>query len=385
MGQGRSDVLVIGAGPAGAVAALGLARRGLDVCVVDRARFPRDKTCGDAVSSKAMAIADEHGAGEEIRGRAHAVVRTARAVFPDGTVVARRYDDPGYIVPRFDLDDALRRALDRTGATVLEGVGVRTVVEDGGGVIGAEGPGLSWRARAVLAADGPGSVGWPAVGRAYPRGRDLAVAATVYCRGVAFPDGADVSDHYFDRALPYGYGWIFPAVDGVSNVGVYQRADAYHAAGLSLRVLLDGFVERHGDRLATAQPIAKVRTWALPIGGGRRRCGVPGLLLLGDAAGYVDPLSGEGIWQAMFTGTRAAAIVGDALAEGGQLDERAVQRYEGECARTLGRHGRTRAWIQSAMHGIVRHELYRLRAVRAALAWGYGGGRLERSKTVSAR
>jgi flavin-dependent dehydrogenase len=98
--RGESQVLVIGAGPAGCAAGIVLARAGIDVAVIERARFPRDKTCGDAVSNLAMELIDELGAGQSVRDGPHAVVKSGVAVFPDGTRIARFYDRPGYIVSR---------------------------------------------------------------------------------------------------------------------------------------------------------------------------------------------------------------------------------------------------------------------------------------------
>src|SRR5689334_3770386 len=105
---GRSDVLVIGAGPAGAAAAAVLAHSGVSVTLVDRARFPRDKTCGDAISNNGVLLLDAIGAGDAVRALPHALVRSGAALFPDGAHVARSYAQPGLIVPRLQLDDAIR-------------------------------------------------------------------------------------------------------------------------------------------------------------------------------------------------------------------------------------------------------------------------------------
>jgi geranylgeranyl reductase family protein len=377
---GRSDVLIVGAGPGGCAAGLVLASAGLDVCIVDHRSFPRDKTCGDAVASDAMAIADHLGAGSELRRGPHALVRASRAVFPDGSHVSRGHHEPGYIVPRRHLDDVLRRAAERAGANVLEKIHVRRLRRAGGRVTGAEGSELEWNAKVVIAADGPGSVGWTAVGCPRPRGRSLALAATAYFRGVAYPDGGDVSDHYFEHDLPFGYGWIFPAVDGISNVGVYQRADVYRARGIALHELLDRFVDRRRDRLGSAERSGRVRASSLPLGGRGFPAGGPGLLLVGDAGGFVDPLTGEGIWQAMCSGTIAGGVVGRAVADGEDLDDRIVARYERECARRIGRAQGARAWIPSGMRWVVDRKLYRSKIVRAVLGWGYGRRSPERGR-----
>jgi geranylgeranyl reductase family protein len=370
--------LIVGAGPGGCAAGIELACAGIDVCVVDHGSFPRDKTCGDAVASEAMAIADRLGTGAELRRGPHALVRASRALFEDGGQISREHREPGYILPRRHLDHVLRTTLESAGARVLERIHVRRLARQGDRIAGAEGPDFDWHAKAVIAADGPGSVGWTALGRAYPRGRGLALAATVYLRGVTYPDGEDVSDHYFEDDLPFGYGWIFPAVDGISNVGVYQRADVYRARGITLHEVLERFMDRHRDRLGSAERCGRVRSSSLPLGGRSFPAGGPGLLLVGDAGGFVDPLTGEGIWQAMCTGSIAGRVVGRAIAAGEPLDDRLVARYAHECARKLGRARAARAWIPAGMQWIVDKRLYRSRIVREALQWGYARRSRER-------
>src|SRR5690348_9613122 len=124
--RGRSDVLVIGAGPAGSAAAVAAARAGAHVCLVDRATFPRPKTCGDAISNSAMEIAAELAGSRAAEAVPRAIVRGAAAIFPDGSRVTRSYGDrSGFIVERTDFDDMLRRAAERARAEVVEGVTVR--------------------------------------------------------------------------------------------------------------------------------------------------------------------------------------------------------------------------------------------------------------------
>ena len=372
--------MVVGAGPCGCAAGIVLARAGADVCIVDRAHFPRDKVCGDAVSNDGMQLLEQLGARAAVESGPHAVVRRAAAVLPDGTRIAREYERPGYIVPRYHLDDCLRLALEESGARLLQECKVASLTRDGARVVGAEGPSLSWRAELVIAADGYGSVGLPAVGKSGPRGPHLGVSATAYYRNVDFPDGPEVADHFFDRELPYGYAWIFPAVDGVSNLGVYLRSDAYAKTGKKLRELLDEFLERQAARLRSAEPVGRVRTWSLPIAPRPIPVSAPGLLLAGDAGGFIDPLSGEGIWQALHTGILAGEVAAGAL-QRGELSAALQRRYQHACRRDIGRPSRGKAWIQRAMAIIVEKRLYRSSLVRRALTLGYRHNALEMTKS----
>lgn len=374
---------MVGTGPAGAAAGIVLARAGIDVAVVDRARFPRDKTCGDAISGGAMRVLGELGLDHEVRATAHAVVNRATAVFPDGTRIDRVYDPPGCIVPRLAFDDVLRRALERAGARVIEGHHVRRLTREGGAVTGAEGAGFAWRAPIVIAADGHGSVGIAALGQARVRGRHLGLATTAYYRGMRFPFGDDVAEHIFATDLPYGYAWIFPEVAGVANVGVYLTQDVYRGHEASLAQLLDAFVARHADRFGGAERVGGARTWSLPLAPTTSRSSAPGLLFAGDAGRFIDPLTGEGIWQALHTGVLAGRIAAEATLGNG-LTRALRLRFDLGCASRIGLPSVGKAVTQSALRWLVQSGLYRAPLVRAALAWGYAGEVLEMSRQARA-
>lgn len=382
MRREHCDVLIVGAGPAGAAAGICLARAGLDVVAVDRATFPRDKTCGDALSNAGVALVGELGAAEALAAAPHAIVRAGAAILPDGARIVRTYEAPGMIVGRRDLDDLLRRRMQAAGVRLIEGQPIRAVVREAPDRVMAFGTGFEGQARALVAADGPGSVAWAALGEAYPRGPRLAVAATVYLRNAA-PVEPATAEHYFERDLPCGYGWLFPPVDGLANAGVYQRADHYHQDGRHIREQLRDFLARHPDRFAGAEPAGPVRTWALPLAlRPWPLAGGPGLLVCGDAGQSIDPLSGEGIWQALKTGTLAAHHAAEALQQRGAVDAAAVRAYRLACARAIAWPSLVKAGIQEGMRLLVARGWDRKAAVQRALQWGYGSGRGEFSKAI---
>jgi geranylgeranyl reductase family protein len=378
--DGTCDVLIVGAGPTGCAAGIVLARAGADVCVIDRATFPRGKVCGDALSNEAVRLVGELGARDAMLRAPHAVVYRAAAVFPDAHRITREYASPGYIVPRLHLDDALRQALQAAGARLVQDRQVSALLRDGERIAGAEGPALHWSAKLVIAADGYGSVALPALGTRAARGPDLAVSATAYYRNVTFPYGEDTADHFFERELPYGYAWIFPAAGGIANAGVYLRADAYARTGKKLDALLHDFVARKAERFASAERVGKVRSWSLPIAPRAMPIAAPGLLLAGDAAGLVDPLTGEGIWQGLHSGMLAGEIAREAL-QRSELDAELRDRYTRTCERDMKRPSRAKVLVQRVMAEIVERKLYRSRLVRGALALGYRGRALEMTKS----
>lgn len=378
--SGQSQVLIIGAGPAGCAAGMVLAQAGMDVCVVDRAQFPRDKVCGDAVSNGGLALLRELHASDEVLARPHTLVTRASVVFPDGQRVDRDYDQPGMVIERYQLDDALRVSLERSGARLLQGVAIRHLLQDQGAVVGAEGPSITWHAPITIAADGPNSLALAALAAERPRGPTLAVSSTAYMRGVSFPAGVNTADHYLERELPMGYGWIFPDILGRANVGVYQRADAYKKSGHTLKEAFDAFLARHPERFSNATMDGALRTWSLPLSQAPHPISGPGLLLAGDAGGFVDPLSGEGIWQALFTGVRAARTALDALAQKRPLSRKDRLRYELACQRSIGLPSRGKRALQHALTAMIDSGAYRSRSLRALLRAAYAGGVLEMTK-----
>lgn len=379
----RPDIVIVGAGPAGAAAAIHATRAGARVLVLDRATFPRPKTCGDAISNRAAEIvADLVGDREPLRGVPHARVDTGVAVFPDGDAIVRQFGaHPGFVVPRLDLDELLRRAAQHAGAEIREGTAVRDLVRDGDRIVGVRTASETILADAVIAADGPGSIAWTALGIPYHRDRRLAVALTAYMRGMRPGAHTAANEHFFEPNLKAGYAWIFPDVDGVANVGVYQRADRFHAHGQSLRQLFDAFVARHPDRFDGATIVGRTRSWALPLATLPGSRTIPGLWMAGDAGNFVDPLAGEGIWQALHSGTLAgkgiAASLGDA-----QAQRRAASVYRRRCAIDIGMPSMLRMGVQDAMDLLVASGLHRRAWVRAVLARGYGSERLEASKRL---
>ncbi len=373
------QVLIIGAGPAGAAAGIVLAREGLDVCVVDRARFPRSKPCGDALSNRAVQLVESLlGSRAALEVLPNAPVVGSEVIFPDGERVRRSYSEPGRIIPRAILDAAIVDALSDAGARVVEGVPIRSLVCDGARarVTGAEAAGRIWRAQAVVAADGPGSVGGKALGRPSLRGRRLGVAATAYLDWSE--PRTNIALHQLDHELPHGYGWIFPAVEGLANVGIFQRSDQSRQDPRPLRRRFFEFLDRQG--LDPNAIRGDVRIWSLPISTSSTIPGAPGLLLCGDAAGLADPISGEGIWQALHSGALAGRTIAAALARPEGLSRSWVRRYQRACAREIGWPSIVRGAAGELMHRLIRWRLHRAPGAIPLVGWAYRRGSLEISK-----
>ena len=380
------DVIIIGAGPAGCAAGITLARFGLSVSVFDQSTFPRLKTCGDCITNRGADLIDEltHSQGY-VQSMPHAIVRANAAIFPDGYRISRDFGSaPGYIVPRYYLDDALRQALEASGAQLKQGIRVKKIIRNTQGVFcGVEANGDRWSAKAVIAADGAGSIAWRTLKSSPRQGHRMALAITCYYKNIDFGDVAGVCEHYFEEDLPGGYFWIFPAVNGLSNVGVYQNVADYKKAGIPMRDLLKRYINRHNERFMKAQEASKPVCWPLPHAVKPFIECQPGLLLCGDAGCFIDPFTGEGIWQALHSGKLAGIMVAKALQDkAGALDIRWIKSYQDACKRDIGRPSALRLALQKMMRVVMGYRLYRLSTVRKTLQWGYGKEFLELSKTI---
>lgn len=334
----RHDVLVVGGGPSGAATAYWLARAGHDVAVVERKRFPREKTCGDGLTPRAVTQLRDMGLEPALAGfhrhtglRALAHGITLELDWPEHPV----HPPYGYVVRRRDLDQLVAEHAVAAGATLHQGTEALRPVLDGGLVTGAvvkekdSGATREIAARFVVVADGANSRFGRALGtsriRSYPQG--MAIRGYVESPNHADPmieSSLDVRDRN-GNSLP-GYGWIFPVGDGWINVGVGLLSTFRDYKAVNTTHLLDEYIatlpEHWGltpDSVRT-QPVGG----RLPMAGSVHPKVGPTWVVVGDAAGSINPFNGEGIDYAYETGRLAASLLSESLHSGNAL---ALQRY----------------------------------------------------------
>jgi geranylgeranyl reductase family protein len=332
-----AQVAVVGGGPAGAAAATTLARAGRDVVLIDKARFPRDKCCGDGLTVAALRELEHLGLRPETVPDWQ-VVDDVYLRSPSGRVVhlplPRGQGQFAAVVPRMSLDAALVDLARAAGAKVLDGHALRGAVPVDGGIdLSVEGLG-KLRAAYVIGADGAWSPLRKALGVNVPGYLGDWHAFRQYFTGCG-PAAADLWVWFEPDLLP-GYMWSFPLPGGRANVGfgLERNADfdAHRMGELwpellrrpSVREVLGDDARPEGPHRAWPIP-ARVREVGLTAASGRA-------LFVGDAACATDPLTGEGIAQALLTGRAAAeAIVG----AGVDAPQKAARRYEGVVRREL--------------------------------------------------
>jgi len=316
-----TDVLVVGAGPAGSAAAAWTARHGADVVLADAAVFPRDKACGDGLTPRAIAELDLIGLGDWVRG--HGRNRGLRAAgfgqelllpWPGGSL-----PDHGGAVPRTELDARIRQVALDDGAVGVQGAKAVDVERDGDRVTGvvfatADGDRRTVGCQRLVVADGVRSPLGRLLGREWHRDTAYGVAARGYVKS-GRSDDEWISSHLELRGtegeLLSGYGWVFPLSDGEVNIGVGTLATSRRPAGVQLKNLLDFYALSRRDEWELEGDVRAPASALLPMGGAVSGVAGRNWALIGDAAGCVNPLNGEGIDYGMETGRNISGLLGE--------------------------------------------------------------------------
>jgi menaquinone-9 beta-reductase len=341
-----ADVIVVGAGPAGSTTAYYLAQAGLDVLLLEKTSFPREKVCGDGLTPRGVRCLLKMGVpvtGDGwIENKGLRIIGGGvRLELPWPELSA--YPGFGLVRKRLDFDETLARTAEKAGARLLERTAVTGPVVDErtGRVTGVtasapDGGQRRFRARLVVAADGNSSRLSVAMGLRKRDDRPMGVAVRTYYRSPRHED--DYLESWLElwdsgRLLP-GYGWIFGVGDGTSNVGLGLLNTSKSFGNTDYRSLLRRWLagmppEWGYQEDNRTQPI---RGAALPMGFNRTPHYTRGLLLAGDAGGMVNPFNGEGIAYAMEAGEVAADVIASALAK---PDPVAAERVLREYPRTL--------------------------------------------------
>ena len=350
-----SRVGIIGAGPAGAAAALQLNQLGIDCVVVDKAVFPRDKICGDGLSGKVITCLNRIDPEIAIRLQEAPFKLNSWGVSfvspnrqelaigyrPDynGKDSSHKKSPIGYVCKRLDFDNFLVEEMKRCAhIRVLEGISVEqyTLASDGYLISGTAG--FQLKCDILIVANGAHSSFTKDIAKIRMEPKYYAAGIRAYYKNVTGTNADNFIELHFIKKMLPGYFWIFPLPNGDANVGVGMLSDAVRRKKVNLKNELQDIVDNDPiikERFKNATLMGSVEGYGLPLGGKQRVISGERYLLTGDAAFLIDPFTGEGIGNALYTGRIAANQAAKAL-EQKDFSAAALSAYDAEVYRVMG-------------------------------------------------
>ncbi|MFM7766514.1 MAG: NAD(P)/FAD-dependent oxidoreductase [Bacteroidota bacterium] len=347
-------IVISGAGPAGTMAAAFLSREGIPHLLIDKAVFPRDKICGDALSGKVFTvlkkldpnIRSKMGTMESDFLPCEGIVFIA----PNGKSLdvpfksksANSVDGPaGFVSPRSKFDHYLHNYINKEHTDFRQATELMAI-ERGSEVLtltlSANGKPYQVKTKLLIAADGERSLAAKFLGGIKKEADHFSAGIRVYYEGVTDMHPKNYIELHFIKEFLPGYLWIFPLPNGKANIGAGVLSKHASKQKMNLRQMLTDCISTHPaikDRFKNATPMEKVQGWGLPLGSKKRKLSGDNFILSGDAASLIDPFTGEGISNAMFSGMMAAETAIEALKMNDYSDA-FLQSYDSKVYRRLG-------------------------------------------------
>lgn len=318
------NIVIAGAGPAGTTASLFLSVEKIPHVILDKSFFPRDKTCGDAISGKASDILHkldtsihrelELSSGEFLpcNGILFSAPNRKTLEVPFSNDLSTLKYPAGYISKRFHFDNFLFKKLDRNFATVIEGAEIKSVTRTTEGVelnYFHEGKNKILKCKLLIGAEGDRSLTARSLSAYHVDQNHYSAAVRAYYRNVTGMHSQNFIELHFAKEILPGYFWIFPLPNGEANVGIGIPSYIVSKKKINLKDEMHRIIREHPvfkERFQNAELVGEIKGWGLPLGSQRRKISGDNFLLTGDAASLIDPFTGEGIGNAMLSGMKAA-------------------------------------------------------------------------------
>ncbi len=389
--QLETSVIIIGAGPAGAGSSFFLTKYGIPHIIIERENFPRDKVCGDACSGKAALVINRANPEwlSEILNDEQKFMPSWGITFvaPNGKPLdipftARRTKEtkaPGFTVPRLVFDNFLFSKIASPFATVYQGAAVADIDKNADGVVVQilhNNEKITVTAPVIIGADGDKSIVRKKFLSEHTTAKTSAIGLRAYYEGVTgmHPEHF-IELHFLKEVLP-GYLWIFPLPNGQVNVGVGVISERIRRKKINLRQqMLDAITNNPqiAPRFANAKLVGGIQGWGLPLAMHRQPLLGDNFVLVGDAASLVDPFSGEGIGNALYSGMLAAAAIKDAVAQNDFSGAFFSRAYDDVLYRRLGDEFRISAVLQKLcnyprLFNLVVNKAYKSESLRNTIS-----------------
>lgn len=360
----HTRVIIVGGGPAGAGASFFLSKYGIDHVVLEKETFPRDKVCGDACSGKTALVINRANPEwlSEILGEPEQFMPSwgIKFVAPNGKGLDIPFNPnrtatskaPGFTVPRLDFDDFLHRKMAAPECTLVQNAKVTAIERNPNGVTVTalvNGSERVYTAPLLIGADGDKGICRRVLADGESDPKSYAVGLRAYYEGITGMHSENFIElHFLPEVLP-GYLWIFPLPGGKANVGVGLLSDVVRRKKINLREQMLHAIKTNPDiapRFKNAQLLGKIQGWGLPLATERKALSGEGYMLCGDAASLVDPFSGEGIGNALYSGMLAAAAAKEAF-EANDFSAAVLKRaYDDVLYKRLGDEFRVSSTLQ---------------------------------------
>lgn len=305
------DVLICGAGPAGCTAALALGKSGLRTAMLDKAVFPRDKICGDAIAPyvpKVLATIDGAYKTAFERFTEQEPVNTCRIVAPNQKILDLKFAATGSISARMAFDHFLfEQAAALPNLVIFQNTAVKDVEVNAAEVRLTTDDGRELTAKLVIGCDGAHSIINKDLAGGKMNPKHYSGAVRSYFKNVTGIPERTFELHFLKDIIP-GYFWIFPLKDNKANVGLGMLSNRISADKINLKKLMMQIIETNPyikERFSNAEMIGGIKGFGLPLGSRKVQISGNRFMLCGDAASLIDPATGEGIGQAMVSGRYA--------------------------------------------------------------------------------
>ncbi len=330
----QNEIFIIGAGPAGCATSLFLSKAKIQHTLIDKAVFPRDKVCGDALSGKVVYVLKQLDASILANFSNHPdqflpswgvkfVAPNGRSIdIPFKNDISKETHAPGFISKRKDFDQSLFKMLDRNYANIMENTELTEIERSGDGLIlrCEKGPGKESfsfdKVKLVIGAEGDRSIVGKKLGNTKKENDHYCAGIRAYYQGVAGLHEQNFIELHFLKELLPGYFWIFPLPNGMANVGAGMLSSTVSKKQVNLKADMLRAIKDNptiSGRFKNASLQSKVEGWGLPLGSKKRMISGDNFLLTGDAASLIDPFTGEGIGNAMYSGMLAAKQIQSCL------------------------------------------------------------------------
>lgn len=340
-----TDVLIAGAGPGGASTSIFLSKEKIKHIIIDKAVFPRDKVCGDALSAKSVGMLKRITSDWRnlfVEDKSKAVISTGiQFISSNNTCLDIPFllkninedDPPGFVSRRIDFDNTLVSLIDKAYANFLTGTVLEDIEETNEGLlvtVKEHGIQKTIFTKMIVGAEGRSSIVAKKMAKHTMEPAHFSAGIRAYYKNVSGLHNENFIELHFLKNVQPGYLWIFPLPNGAANVGVGMLSKAVSSKKVNLKQMMLDAIENHPnlkDRFTNAVMEGEIEGWGLPLGSKKRNLSGNRFLLTGDAGSLIDPFTGEGIGNAMVSGLVASRIIKKAT-EANNYSAALLQQYE---------------------------------------------------------